>query len=287
MSYEISNKRLFLLTYLIHHYLTIFILFAIYNLSSYTMKLKLSEIPTRSPKHFEKEEIKKWTIDILEKIGDLQNMLYAERKQSILLVLQGMDGSGKDGITRALFSSCSPVGVQVYAFKKPTEEEFAHDFLWRAHKHTPEKGMIQVFNRSHYEDILIHPVHGWIDDEKRDRRMKAINAFEENLRDDCNTTIVKFYLHISPEEQLQKLTERTENPKKFWKHNDGDWAERKLWDKYSKAYEYAMTESTIPWHIIPCDQEWYRDYVAAKFLLEILEGLKLKLPPLVSELFKK
>jgi PPK2 family polyphosphate:nucleotide phosphotransferase len=251
------------------------------------MKLKLSEIPTRSPKHFEKEEIKKWTIDILEKIGDLQNTLYAERKHSVLLVLQGMDGSGKDGTTRALFSSCSPVGVQVHAFKKPTEEEFAHDFLWRVHKHTPEKGMIQVFNRSHYEDILIQYVHGWIDDEKRENRMKAINVFEENLQNDANTTVIKFYLHISPEEQLQKLTERTENPKKFWKHNDGDWEERKLWDKYIKAYEYAMTESTIPWHIIPCDQEWYRDYVAAKFLLEILEGLKLKLPPLVSEMFKK
>jgi PPK2 family polyphosphate:nucleotide phosphotransferase len=251
------------------------------------MKIKLSEIPTRSPKHFEKEEIKKWTIDIVEKIGELQNMLYAERKQSILLVLQGMDGSGKDGTTRALFQSCSPAGVQVYSFKKPSEEEFAHDFLWRVHKQAPEKGIIQVFNRSHYEDILIQYVHGWIDDEKRDRRMNAINAFEENLQEDANTTVIKFFLHISEEEQLQKLKERTENPKKFWKHNDGDWEERKLWPKYMSAYEYAMTNSTIPWHVIPCDQEWYRDYVAAKFLLEKLEAMKLKLPPLVSELFKK
>lgn len=251
------------------------------------MKVKLSDIPTRSPKHFEKEEIKKWTIDIVEKIGDLQNMLYADRKQSVLLVLQGMDASGKDGTTRALFSSCSPAGVQVYSFKKPTEEEFAHDFLWRVHKQMPEKGMIQVFNRSHYEDILIHHVHGWIDDKKRDNRMKAINAFEENLKNDGKTTVVKFYLHISPEEQLQKLKERTENPKKFWKHNDADWEERKSWDKYMGAYEYAINESTIPWHIIPCDQEWYRDYVAAKTLLEILEKLKLSLPPLVSEMFKK
>jgi PPK2 family polyphosphate:nucleotide phosphotransferase len=251
------------------------------------MKIKLSEIPTRAPKHFEKDEIKGWTKDIVEKIGDLQNMLYANRKTNILLMLQGIDGSGKDGTTRGLFSDCSPAGVRVFSFKRPSEEEMAHDFLWRAHRNTPEKGMIQVFNRSHYEDILIHYVHDWIDDDKRDRRMKSINAFEETLRDDNDTIILKFYLHISEEEQKVRLTERIENPKKFWKHNDGDWEERKLWDKYRDAYEYAINESTIPWHIIPCDQEWYRDYVAAKILLETLEGLKLKFPPLVSELFKK
>jgi PPK2 family polyphosphate:nucleotide phosphotransferase len=251
------------------------------------MKIKLSEIPTRAPKHFEKDEIKGWTEDIVEKIGDLQNMLYANRKTNILLLLQGIDGSGKDGTTRGLFSDCSPAGVRVFSFKRPSEEEMAHDFLWRAHRNTPEKGMIQVFNRSHYEDILIHYVHDWIDDDKRDRRMKSINAFEETLREDNDTIILKFYLHISEEEQKIRLTERIENPKKFWKHNDSDWEERKSWDKYRDAYEYAINESTIPWHIIPCDQEWYRDYVAAKILLETLESLKLKLPPLVSELFKK
>ena len=250
------------------------------------MAINLKDIPTRSPKHFEKEEVKKWTIDIVEHIGDLQNTLYAERKHSVLLILQGMDGSGKDGTTRALFGECSPAGVQVYSFKRPTEEEFAHDFLWRTHKNMPEKGMIQVFNRSHYEDILIQYVHGTIDDKKRDKRMKAINAFEENLRDDNNTTVLKFYLHISPEEQLQKLKERVENPKKHWKHNDADWEERKLWDKYQDAYHYALNESTIPWHIIPCDQEWYRDYSAAKILYETLDALNMKMPPLQSELFK-
>jgi PPK2 family polyphosphate:nucleotide phosphotransferase len=250
------------------------------------MAIKLKEIPTNAPKHFEKDEIKKWTIDIVEKIGDYQNMLYANRKQSVLLILQGMDGSGKDGTTRALFSECSPAGVKVYSLKKPTEEEFAHDFLWRVHKHVPEKGMIQVFNRSQYEDILIQYVHGWIDDKKRENRMKAINAFEENLVEDNDTIILKFYLHISEAEQLSKLKERIENPKKFWKHNDGDWEERKYWDKYTDAYEYAINQSSIPWYIIPCDQEWYRDYIVAKILLEKLESLNMKLPPLQSEMFK-
>lgn len=249
--------------------------------------MKLSEISTKAPKHFGKEEIKNWTKDIVEKIGELQNLLYAEKKHSVLIVLQGMDGSGKDSTTRALFQNCSPVGVNVTAFKKPTEEEFAHDFLWRVHKEVPQKGMIKVFNRSHYEDILIQYVHNWIDDDKRDFRMKSINAFEELLQNDGNTTIIKFYMHISQEEQLKQLTERVEEPKKHWKHSDQDWEERKLWDKYRDAYEYCLNESTIPWTILPCDHEWYRNYIAAKTVCEKLESLKMKLPPLNSELFKK
>ena len=249
--------------------------------------IKLSEISTRAPKEFEKEDIKEQTKELFQKIGDLQNLLYAEKKHSVLIVLQGMDGSGKDSTTRALFQHCSPVGVQVTAFKKPTEEEFAHDFLWRVHKVAPEIGMIHVFNRSHYEDILIQYVHSWIDDEKRERRMKSINAFEETLQNDGNTTIIKFFMYMSPEEQLKQLTERIDEPKKYWKHNDGDWEERKLWDKYMKAYEYAINSSSIPWTILPCDQEWYRNYVAAKTIYDTLESLKMKLPPLTSVLFKK
>ena len=143
-------------------------------------------------------------------------------------MLQGMDGSGKDSTTRSLFRKCSPAGVQVTAFKKPTEEEFAHDFLWRIHDVTPGKGYVKVFNRSHYEDILIQWVHGWIDDKKRDLRMDAINSFEQLLQFDAHTTIIKFYMHISFDEQLKQLTQRIEDPKKYWKHNDGDWEERKL-----------------------------------------------------------
>lgn len=249
--------------------------------------IKLADVSTRAPKGFEKEAIKEKTKELADRIGELQNMLYAERKQSLLIVLQGMDSSGKDSTTRGLFRKCSPAGVQVTAFKKPTEEEFAHDFLWRVHKVMPEKGMVKVFNRSHYEDILIQWVHGWIDDKKRDLRMASINAFEQLLQYDAKTTIIKFYMHISPEEQLKQLTERVEDPKKYWKHNDGDWEERKLWDKYRDAYEYAINNSAVEWTILPCDQEWYRDYVAAKTVCETLENMKLTLPPLVSELFKK
>lgn len=249
--------------------------------------MKLADISTKAPKHFEKDEVKEWTKDLVDKIGELQNLLYAERKHSLLIVLQGMDGSGKDSTTRALFTKCSPSGVGVTAFKKPTEEEFAHDFLWRIHKQMPERGMIKVFNRSHYEDILIQYVHGWISDEKRQQRMNSINAFEDLVQYDANTTIIKFYMHISQEEQLKQLTERVEVPKKNWKHSDQDWEERKLWDKYREAYEYVLTHSTTPWTILPCDNEWYRNYIAAKTVCEKLESLKMKFPPLETELFKK
>ena len=251
------------------------------------MAIKLSKISTRAPENFEKEEVKKWTKILVEKIGDLQNLLYAEKKHALLILLQGMDGSGKDSTTRQLFQFSSPVGVEVYAFKKPTEEEFAHDFLWRIHKQAPQKGMIEVFNRSHYEDVLIQYVHGWIDDKKRDLRMKSINVFEELLQYDANTSIIKFYMHISEEEQLKQLTERIEDPKKYWKHNDGDWEERKSWDKYMDAYQYVINNSTTPWTILPCDQEWYRNYIAAKTVCETLEKLKMELPTLNSVLFKK
>ena len=178
--------------------------------------IKIKDFSTRSPKHFEKDEIKKWTVDIVEQIGELQNVLYAERKHSVLLILQGMDAAGKDGTTHAVFSGCSMTGVQAYSFKKPTEEEFAHDFLWRVHKQVPEKGIIKVFNRSHYEDILIQYVHGWIDDDKREKRMAAINAFEECLQNDSSTTVIKCFMHISPEEQLKKFEEQKSSPGEEW-----------------------------------------------------------------------
>jgi PPK2 family polyphosphate:nucleotide phosphotransferase len=198
-----------------------------------------------------------------------------------------MDGSGKDGITRAIFQGCSPAGVQVCSFKKPTEEEMGHDFLWRVHKQVPERGYIKVFNRSHYEDILIQYVRGWIDDDRREKRMSSINAFEELLTNDNRTTVLKYYLHISPEAQLEKLQERIDNPKKHWKHNDGDWEERKMWKQYRTAYEYAINNSAIGWHIIPCDKEWYRDYIAAKILCDALESLHMQLPLLNTVIFNK
>lgn len=166
------------------------------------------------------------------------------------------------------------------SFKKPTEEEFAHDFLWRVHKHTPAKGMIQIFVRSHYEDVLIQRVHNWIDEERVNKRIQAINAFEELLQFDNNTHIFKFYLHISKEQQEEELKERLNESDKYWKHNANDWKEREYWDDYMRCYEDVINRSTIPWTIVPVDQRWYRDYVISKTLVEALEKLDMKYPPL-------
>ena len=168
----------------------------------------------------------------------------------------------------------------VYAFKKPTEIEFSHDFLWRVHKQAPSKGHIKIFNRSHYEDILIQRVHGWIDEERVEKRMNAINAFEELLTFDNRTTILKFYLHLSYEQQALELQERIDERKKNWKHNPGDWKEREHWDEYMRCYEDVLNRSKTPWHIIPVDERWYRDYLVSKTISETLEKLEMSWPEL-------
>ena len=249
------------------------------------MKIVLSKIPTTPPEGFTKKEARKLTEGLARRLEKMQNLLLAERKYSVLVIFQGMDASGKDGALKKVFKHCSPTNIQVYSFKKPTKEEFAHDFLWRVHKRCPERGMIQVFNRSHYEDILIQKVHDWIDDHKRDQRMAAINAFEELLAFDNNTIIFKFYLHISKEQQEIELKQRINDPTKHWKHNDGDWEERKYWDKYMECYEYAINNSKIDWNIVPVDKRWYRDYIVAKTIVEKLESLQMMYPDLESELF--
>jgi polyphosphate kinase 2 (PPK2 family) len=189
-----------------------------------------------------------------------------------------MDASGKDGAAKNIFASCTALSTDAYSYKKPTEEEFAHDFLWRVHKQVPSKGNIKIFIRSHYEDILIQAVHQWIDEDRIAKRMDAINNFEQLLEFDNNTSILKFYLHISHKKQLEKLEERRTNPEKQWKFNSQDFEESKLWDKYMDAYEYAINNSKIPWHIAPTDQRWYRDYFIGKIVLEKLESLNPNLP---------
>ena len=245
--------------------------------------INLSDIPTRAPAGFSKQETKKKTDKLARKIGDLQHMLYAVKSHSILVIFQGMDASGKDGATRKVFSYCSPIGINATGFKKPTEEEFAHDFLWRIHRHAPAKGMIQIFNRSHYEDVLIQRVHKWIDDKAVDARINAINAFEQNLQRDNETTILKFYMHISPERQQVKLQERIDNPRKNWKHNARDWEEIKLWDEYRRCYEDVINRSEIPWIVAPVDQRWYRDYFIASKIVDTLKSLSLVLPTIKHE----
>ena len=238
------------------------------------------KISTRAPKNLNKEKIKEKTAKIVEELDELQNLLYAESKHSILVVIQGMDAAGKDGAIRNVFGQLNPQGVAVKSFKAPTAEELAHDFLWRVHQHSPAKGMIQIFNRSHYEDILITRVHKWCDDKTAKQRMKAINDFEELLQQN-NTHILKFYLHISKEEQQERLTERLSIPRKQWKYNKQDFEEAKLWKDYMQAYEDCFRNcNKVPWIITPADQNWYKEYVIALNLHNLLKSLQMKYPEL-------
>jgi len=241
----------------------------------------LKEISTRAGKEFDKSDTKDKTLKILEELDELQNLLFAENKHSILVVIQGMDASGKDGVVRNVFTSMNPQGVSVKSFKAPTPEELSHDFLWRIHSHAPAKGMIQIFNRSHYEDILITRVHKWCDDKTAKKRMKAINEWETLLTQHNNTSILKFYLHISPEEQQERLSERIKDPAEMWKYNANDFEEAKLWDVYMQMYEDCFENcNEIPWTIVPSDQNWYKEYIIASTLRDTLEGLKMQYPGL-------
>jgi PPK2 family polyphosphate:nucleotide phosphotransferase len=255
--------------------------FAFYPLAFNSM-IKLSKISTDAPSDLEKSTAREQTLAYIERLGKLQKTLNAQQKYSVLVILQGMDGSGKDGAAENVFKECHPNGLSVISFKKPTEEEFAHDFLWRIHKNAPPKGMIHIFNRSHYEDVIIQRVYQWIDEERVNKRFESINAFEELLVYDCNTVLFKFMLYISKEQQEVELQQRLEDPEKFWKHNAGDWKERERWDDYMRCYEDAINRSSIPWTIVPVDQRWYRDYLISKTMVETLEKLDLAYPPLVK-----
>jgi PPK2 family polyphosphate:nucleotide phosphotransferase len=244
-------------------------------------KIKLDAIDTKAPKSFNKEDTKKKLEEILGELDELQNLLYAESKHSVLVVVQGMDASGKDGLIRRVLGKLNPEGVQVASFKEPTAEELAHDFLWRVHAHAPAKGKIQVFNRSHYEDILVTRVHKTCSDELAKKRMEAINDFEWLLKEHNDTHIIKCYLHTSPEERHQRLEERLSIPSKMWKYSQSDFAEAKLWPEYEKMYEDCFAHcNKIPWLIVPSDQNWYKEYIVAKTLRDVLKGLKMKYPGL-------
>ncbi|MBS1779343.1 MAG: polyphosphate kinase [Bacteroidetes bacterium] len=243
--------------------------------------VKLSKISTRAPKGWDKDTTKHKLQQMLTKLDELQNLLYAERKHSILIVLQGMDAAGKDGLIRDVFTSMNPQGVQVTSFKEPTPEELSHDFLWRIHQHAPACGMIQVFNRSHYEDVLVTRVHRMIDDKTAKKRMDAINDFERLLQENNATEIIKIYLHVSQEEQQKRLKERLSKPEKMWKYNAKDLSESDLWDTYVKYYDEAISYCNKPeWHIVPTDQNWYKSYLVARILLDKLQSLKMKYPGL-------
>ncbi|HMT75248.1 MAG TPA: polyphosphate kinase [Chitinophagaceae bacterium] len=244
-------------------------------------KTSLKDISTKAPKDLDKETTKEVTGKILEELDGLQNLLFAESKHSVLVVIQGMDGSGKDGVIRNVLGNMNPQGVTVKSYKAPTAEELSHDFLWRIHQHAPAKGMIQVFNRSHYEDILVTRVHNWCDEDTAKKRMNAINDFEKLIQDHNNTHILKFYLHVSPEEQHERLTERMQDPAKMWKYNAKDFEEAKLWDVYMKMYEDCFEHCDKPeWTVVPADQNWYKEYIIAKALRDLLKDLDMKFPGL-------
>ena len=244
-------------------------------------KIKLQDIDTRAPKDIDKKEAKEKLVKILEELDALQNLLYAESKHSVLVVIQGMDASGKDGTIRNVFGKLNPQGVEVTSFKVPTPEELSHDFLWRIHQHAPQKGIIQIFNRSHYEDILVTRVHKWCDDKTAKKRMGAINDFEKLLTEHNNTKILKFYLHVSIEEQQERLKERINDRAKQWKYNEKDFDEAKLWDEYMKMYEDCFENcNEIPWTIVPADQNWYKEYIIASAIHNTLSKLDMKFPGL-------
>ncbi len=243
--------------------------------------IHLHKLSTRAPKGWNKEKTKAKTEKLLEELNDLQNLLFAESKHAILLIIQGMDAAGKDGLIRDILGKLNPQGVMVQSFKAPTPEELAHDFLWRIHQHTPAKGMIQVFNRSHYEDIIITRVHKWCTDAMAKKRMKAINDFEELIVTHTHTHILKFYLHISPEEQKIRLEERIKDPQKRWKYNENDMEEAKLWNLYMKMYDDCFNHcKVVPWQVIPSDQNWYKEYLVADALHKLLTSLNMQYPGL-------
>lgn len=202
-------------------------------------KIKLSNIDTNAPKKFNKEQTKKETQKLKFRLEELQNLLYAESKHALLVVMQGMDGSGKDGAIKNIFTALNPQGCRVISFKAPSSIEMKHDFLWRIHQQAPEIGMITVFNRSHYEDVIIQRVHHWVSDKIIKQRFDHINHFESLLLE-SGTAILKFYLHISKEEQLKRLKERLGDPAKMWKYNENDLKERAFWKNYMNAMKMLL-----------------------------------------------
>lgn len=224
----------------------------------------------------------------LKRLSELQYLLYAENQRSVLIVLQAMDAGGKDGTIRHVMGPLNPQSCKVISFKTPNEEELAHDFLWRVHRVAPRKGEIRIFNRSHYEDVLIVRVHNLVPKSVWSRRYDQINAFERILAEN-DTHILKFYLHISKDEQYERLKARLEDPAKHWKASQADFDERKYWPDYTRAYEEALSRCSTdhaPWFIIPADKKWFRNFAISQILVEHLSKLRMKFPKPAADLSK-
>jgi PPK2 family polyphosphate:nucleotide phosphotransferase len=218
-------------------------------------------------------------------ITQLQRKLYADQQHSLLIILQGIDAAGKDGTCWHVLNSMNPQGTSVHGFKQPTTEESSHDFLWRVHPHVPARGHISIFNRSHYEDVLVQRVHKMVPDKIIEKRYGLINDFESAVASN-NTTILKFFLYISPEEQLKRFAERLDDPMRQWKISESDYTERALWNDYIKAYEVMFEKCSTkhaPWYVIPANHKWFRNLAIGSIIEKTLHNMKLEIPqPTVS-----
>jgi PPK2 family polyphosphate:nucleotide phosphotransferase len=251
-----------------------------YRVDSKKFLLKNYKTNDKSERSASKEQDTLLLTALATEINALQDILHAEGKRKVLLILQGMDASGKDGTVRHVFRECDPLGIRLASFKAPNSEELSHDYLWRVHQQAPKAGELVIFNRSHYEDVLIVKVHKWIDDAECKRRYSQINDFERLLTE-TGTTIIKCFLHISKEEQKLRMQERLDEPTKTWKFNPNDLNERALWPEYMQAYEQAINATSTehaPWYIIPADSKTNRNLLISRLLLNALKSLKLKYP---------
>lgn len=251
-------------------------------------KIDLSEWDPQEKDAFEgeREEAEARTEKLALRIGELQQILYAEHKHKVLIIFQAMDTGGKDGVIRKVFRETNPQGIRVASFKVPTTTELDHDYLWRVHQQVPGKGELTIFNRSHYEDVLVVRVHSFVHKEVWSRRYEHIREFEHMLADE-GTLILKFFLHISLDEQRQRLIDRIDEPDKNWKFNPDDIDERKLWPDYMRAFEAVLSETSTefaPWYIIPANRKWYRDLVVSQIIVDALEKLKMVYPKPVENL---
>jgi PPK2 family polyphosphate:nucleotide phosphotransferase len=244
--------------------------------------------PGYSGDYRSKDETKAELKRNVKRLRELQKVLWAEGKHALLIVLQAMDAGGKDGTIKHVMRGVNPQGCQVTSFKVPTEEELDHDFLWRIHKAVPRRGYIGIFNRSQYEDVLVVRVHGLVPEEAWQQRYEQINQFEKLLAD-TGTTILKFFLHISKEEQKERFEARLHDPRKNWKFSMKDVEERGYWDKYMRAYEDALNRCSTPWapwHIIPANRKWYRNLAISQVIVEALERLGMRYPPALPDVDK-
>ena len=244
-------------------------------------KLRLNHLdPAYKGEHASEETAKEETEHYRAKLAHQQALLYAERKHSVLVVLQALDAGGKDGTVNHVFTALNPQGTTVVGFKQPTSQELAHDFLWRVHPHAPGRGEVAIFNRSHYEDVLVTRVHKLIDKATWTARYERIREFETELIDN-GTTILKFFLHISKEEQLARFAERLEDPKRNWKMSESDYTERELWDDYIVAFEDAISATTTheaPWYVIPSNHKWFRNLAVSQIMADKMEELSMAFP---------